>query len=321
MNKSTIFVGIDISKDVFDVYDSKSGHYQYSNDEKGFKLFKKSITIDHWCVMEATGCYHQQLAIYLFDNALCVSVINPLIIKRFIQMKLNQVKTDKSDAKMICRYGEEQALDLWSPEPGYIVESKTLQGVVCLYFKQRTALKNTLHAMSTSKRGKGKLMRSIVRQLKSLDKEIKLLETEIEKLIRANEQELYTRLNTIPGVGRKNAMLLIVSTNGFRDFESSRQLSSYFGLAPNERSSGSSVRGKSRISKMGDPLVRNHLFLCSFTACVHNPQCKALYDRIVLKGKSKKLALIAVCNKLIKQAYGIAKSGLDYDRNYVGRLS
>ena len=321
MNKSTIFVGIDISKDVFDVYDSKSGHYQYSNDEKGFRLFKKSITIDHWCVMEATGCYHQQLAIYLFDNGLRVSVINPLIIKRFIQMKLNQVKTDKSDAKMICRYGEEQALDLWSPEPGYIVESKTLQGVVRLYFKQRTALKNTLHAMSTSKRGKGKLMRSIVRQLKSLDKEIKLLESEIEKLIRANEKELYTRLNTIPGIGRKTAMLLIVCTNGFRDFESSRQLSSYFGLAPNERSSGSSVRGKSRISKMGDPLVRNHLFLCSFTACVHNPQCKALYDRIVLKGKSKKLALIAVCNKLIKQAYGIAKSGLDYDRNYVGRLS
>jgi len=116
-------------------------------------------------------------------------------------------------------------------------------------------------------------------------------------------------------------MLLIVSTNGFRDFESSRQLSSYFGLAPNERSSGSSIRGKSRISKMGDPLVRNHLFLCSFTACVHNPQCKALFDRIVLKGKSKKLALIAVCNKLIKQAYGTAKSDLDYDRNYVGRLS
>lgn len=321
MNKSTIFVGIDISKDVFDVYDSEVGHFQFSNDEKGFKLFAKQLTSNHWCVMEATGCYHQRLAIDLFEKRLRVSVINPLIIKRFIQMKLNQVKTDKSDAKMICRYGEEQSLDLWSPEPDYIVECKTLQGVVRLYFKQRTALKNTFHSMSISKRGKGKLVRSIQRQLKCLDKEIRLLEIEIEKLIRANEQELFTRLNTIPGVGKKTSMLLIVSTNGFRDFESSRQLSSYFGLAPNERSSGSSIRGKSRISKMGDPLVRNHLFMCSFTACVHNPQCKALYDRIVGKGKSKKLALIAVCNKLIKQAYGIAKSGLDYDRNYIGRLS
>ena len=116
-------------------------------------------------------------------------------------------------------------------------------------------------------------------------------------------------------------MVLIVSTNGFRDFKSASQVSSFFGLAPNERSSSSSVRGKTRISKIGDPLLRNHLFLCSFTASVHNPQCKALFDRIVLKGKSKKLALIAVCNKLIKQSYGIARSGLDYDRNYVGKLN
>lgn len=104
--------------------------------------------------------------------------------------------------------------------------------------------------MSTSKRGKGKLMLSIVHRLKSLDNERKLLETEIEKLIRTNEQELYTRLNTIPDVGRKTALLLIVSTNGLWDFESSRQLSSYFGLAPNERSSGSSIRGKSRRNTM-----------------------------------------------------------------------
>lgn len=321
MNKSTIFVGIDISKDTFDVYDSEEGHSQFSNDEKGFRSFIKQLTPSHWCAMEATGCYHQGLAISLFEKGLRVSVINPLIIKRFMQMKLKQVKTDKSDSKMICLYASEQALDLWSAEPAYIVECKTIQGVIRLYLKQRTALKNTFHSMSTSKRGKGKLIRSIVRQLKCLDKEISLLETEIENLIRANEQTLFSKLNTIPGVGKKTAMILIVSTNGFRDFESSAQLSSYFGLAPNERSSGSSVRGRSRISKRGDSLVRNHLFLCSFTACIHNPQCKALFDRIVGKGKSKKLALIAVCNKLIKQAYGISKSGLDYDRNFVGRLN
>ena len=129
MNKSTIFVGIDISKDVFDIYDTKDGHFQFSNDEKGFKLFIKQLTSAHWCVMEVTGCYHQQLAIALFENGLQVSVINPLIIKHFIQMKLKRVKTDKSDSKMICRYAEEQALDLWSPEPDYIVECKTLQDV------------------------------------------------------------------------------------------------------------------------------------------------------------------------------------------------
>lgn len=62
--------------------------------------------------------------------------------------------------------------------------------------------------------------------------------------------------------------------------------------------------------------MRNHLFLCSFTACQYNPQCKALYERIVAKGKSKKLALIAVCNKLLKQSFAIAKSGIPYDPGY-----
>lgn len=321
MDKITIFVGIDISKDTIDVYDSESGHFQFKNNPKGFSLFKKRLSADHWCVMEATGCYHQRLAIYLHEHVIRLSVLNPLVVKRFIQMKLNHVKTDKSDAKMIFRYATEQPLSLWTPEAGYVVECKRYQSAIRLYFKQRTALKNMLHSLLTGGQAKDKLVRSIRRQVKHLDKEISLLEIEMEQLIKSNEQGLYSRLNTIPGIGRKTAMILIVSTNGFRDFESASQVSSFFGMAPNERSSGSSVKGRTRISKIGDPLLRNHLFLCSFTACVHNPQCKALFDRIVGKGKSKKLALIAVCNKLVKQAYGISKSGLDYDRNFVGRLS
>jgi len=320
MNKSTIFIGIDISKDTFDIYDPIQGHNQFSNDAKGFRSFFKTLGTDYWCVMEATGCYHQQLALFLYDKSIRVTVMNPLVIKRFIQMKLNRVKTDKSDAKMICLYGQEQKMDLWSPSPEYVEDCKQLQTITQLYFKQSTAIKNKLHTLKTRGFKRGKMMSSLKRQLKSIQKEIKLLESEIEQLIKANQQDLYTRLNTIPGIGKKTAILLIVTTNGFEDFQSSKQISSYLGLAPNERSSGSSIRGKTRISKTGNPIVRNHLFLCSFTASIYNPQCKALYERIVAKGKSKKLALIAVCNKLIKQAYGISKSGLPYDKNYVSKL-
>ena len=321
MNKSTLFIGIDISKDVFDVYDPTQGHRQFTNNVKGFRSFLGVLDKDHWCVMEATGCYHQQLALFLFDKSIRVTVMNPLVIKRFIQMKLNQVKTDKSDAKMICQYGQEQDMDLWHPSPQYVDKCKQLQGITQLYYKQSTAIKNKLHALQTRGFNSGKMIRSLKRQLKSIQKEIKLLETEMELLIKANQQDLYIKLNTIPGIGKKTAILLIVTTNGFKDFESSKQISSYLGLAPNERSSGSSIRGKTRISKTGNPIIRNHLFLCSFTASVHNPQCRALYERIVAKGKSKKLALIAVCNKLIKQAYGISKSGLPYDKNYLSKLS
>ena len=82
------------------------------------------------------------------------------------------------------------------------------------------------------------------------------------------------------------------------------------------RESGSSVKGRPRISKMGNARLRNLLFMCSFNACKYNAACKALFDRIVAKGKSKKLALIAVCNKLLKQAFAIVKSGVAYDAEY-----
>jgi len=90
----------------------------------------------------------------------------------------------------------------------------------------------------------------------------------------------------------------------------------HFGIAPTERTSGSSIRGKSRISKTGNPAIRISLFLCSFSAFKTNAQCKAPYSRLVNKGKSKKLALIAVSNKILKQAFAVAKSGIPYDSNY-----
>ncbi len=321
MNKNSTILGIDISKDRFDAYGEEMGHKSFENTREGFRSFLKLLSQDHWVVMEATGSYHHRLALFLHEKGMAVSVVNPLIIKRFIQMKLNRVKTDKSDARMICHYGTEADLEPWKPDPAYMQECKQLQSVIGVYTKQQTALKNKLHSLISSGRTSGSMVRSIKRQLKALKREISALQDQMEALVQEHEKDVYARIQSIPGMGKKTAMLLIVATNGFRDFESSKQIASYLGLAPHERSSGSSIRGRARIGKNGHPTVRNHLFLCSFTACMYNPQCKALYDRIVGKGKSKKLALIAVSNKLIKQAYGIAKSGLYYDANYQGSLA
>ena len=114
--------------------------------------------------------------------------------------------------------------------------------------------------------------------------------------------------------------MLVVLTDGFDRFKSGSELCSYAGLTPIIRQSGSSVNGRPRISKIGNQKLRNLLFMCSFNACKYNKACKAIYDRIVAKGKSKKLALIAVCNKLLKQAFAIAKSGLIYDDTYKSTL-
>ena len=142
------------------------------------------------------------------------------------------------------------------------------------------------------------------------------LEGGLEKNVKEEHQESLSLLKTIPGIGNKTAMMLLVFTDGFERFKSSSELCSYAGITPTIRESGSSVKGKARISKVGNVKLRNLLFLCSFNACKYNRACKALYDRIVAKGKSKKLALIAVCNKLLKQAFSIVKNRIAYDDTY-----
>ncbi len=316
MSKNKQYAGIDMSKDVFDVSYPDGSHKTFENDKQGFRSFIQSLSGEVHCVMENTGRYHQPLACYLYDHCLDVSVMNALVIKRFIQMRLKVTKTDKADAKMIREYAEWDSPELWEPPSEYITQCKNLRGLVALLVKQRTALKNQLHSLKNSGSSHKLPQQVINRQIKSLDQEIDGLESEMLLLVKACDGDLLSRLGSIPGMGRKTAMAMIVATDGFRNFTNSKQLISYFGLSPMIWLSGTSIRGRSRISKSGDKDVRNLLFMCSFTAYKHNRACAELYDRIVNKGKSKKLALIAVSNKLLKQAFAISQNGLTYDENY-----
>ncbi len=316
MSKIKQFFGIDISKDVFDVVDSSEHHYQFKNDLSGFKEFGKMLNENSHCVMEATGCYYQGLATWLYSQSIHVSVVNPLSVKRFIQMRLKTSKTDKLDAQMIRMYGESEQPELWNPPSKLITEATELHKLIEILVKQRAALKNKLHGLSAKGITKSPVVTSVRRQIRNLSNEIAELELKLEAMIKEYQQDLLTRLCSIPGLGKRTAIYLIVLTQGFERFENSRQIISYFGLNPIIRESGSSVRGKSRISKTGDNHIRNLLFMCAFTACEHNKSCREIYQRIIAKGKSKKLALIAVSNKLLKQSLAIAKSGLYYDENF-----
>lgn len=123
-------------------------------------------------------------------------------------------------------------------------------------------------------------------------------------------------LCSISGIGRKTAAAFLLFAKGFTQVDNYRQLIAKAGLCPREYSSGTSVRGKARITRMGGGLIRRKLFRCSFSAKKANAACKALYDRLVAKGKNGKLALIAVCNKLLKQACAIVKSGIPYQADF-----
>ena len=321
MNKNTEIFGIDISKDVFDVYSYQKGHQSFKNDAQGFKSFLKVITKDALVVMEATGYYHYLFAQFLHKKKAQVSVVNPLSVKRFIQMKLAKVKTDKSDAKAICDYGHMNEVLLYTALTDVQAECLQLFRLLDNYLKKRTQTKNKKHGEEVLGIPSKYVYGSLKRDLKHLDKEIKGIEARLLELVKQDQQHQLTLLKSIPGMGMKTALFLIVVTDGFSKFETASQLCSYVGITPTIRESGSSVRGRSRISKVGNKKLRNLLFLCAFSACKHNKACREIYERIVNKGKSKKLALIAVANKLLKQAFAIAKSGRPYDENFVSKLA
>jgi len=144
MNKDIKYFGIDISALVFDVTDSDGNYYQFKNNESGFKKFIKLLDNSSHCVMEATSYYHYQLAYHLLEFGLKVSVENPLSVKRFIQMKLSKVKTDKSDSNLICEYAKQVELKLWQGNSKDEIECLQMVRLLSVYGKQSTMLKNKI---------------------------------------------------------------------------------------------------------------------------------------------------------------------------------
>lgn len=313
--KYTIIYGIDVAKMTFDISTVDGEHLQFDNSKKGFTSFLEYLKPTGLCVMEVTGIYHLELARFLYHQNIAVSVINPLSIKRFIQMHLKRNKTDKADARMIALYASKQEVSLWEPSDKILEKSADYYRLMEHLIGVRASLKNVMDALK-SKKAEASLIEIVKAQIDCQSKEIQKIEALIKDFIKEYNKTLFTNLKSIKGIGERTASALIITTNGFKNFNSPKQLASYFGLAPTEKSSGTSIKGSRKISKMGNPLIRKKLFMCSLQASKHNTNCKNLYDRLIRKGKSKKLALIAVANKLLKIAFAIAKSELPYDENY-----
>ncbi len=322
MTKLQNFLGIDISKVSFDIawptdksYNTKKYHY----DASGIASFVGWLTNQQkrlHCIMESTGTYHLRLAHALHEAGIDVSVVNPLSAKRFIQSTLSRSKTDKSDACRLVEYGQAMNPPLWKPTPPYYTQLQQLLGVQELYIKERTAINNQLEALHHSPHHSKVAMESLEDTLHYIDRKLEQIDAEMQKLVDDNDPGDIDNLTSIPGIGKKTAIALVAATKGMSEFSSHKQLSSYLGLAPSTLQSGSSVRGSGRICKMGMGYIRKLLYICSWSAIKCNKSCKELYLRLIAKGKAKKTALIAVANKLLKQAFAITKSKTKFFEQY-----
>lgn len=324
MTNIALKVGIDISKEKFDVcYRSGAGVVSkaYTFSRKSVDEFIHSLPAGSHCVMEATGVYHTRLAYALHEAGVPVSVVNPLVIKNYSRMKMARTKTDKADSRLIMEYAESENPPLWAPTDASCVKARNCLAAIDLYQRQITALGNEIEALEHSAVSDGEVMKSLKKSLKALEKEVSKLEAEMDGLVESFAPKQSAELQSIPGIGRKTAATLISATEGMKGFHNYRQLSSYFGLCPRIYTSGSSVRGKARICKMGQARMRQMLYVCAWSASRYNAACKELAERLSEAGKPKKLILVAVANKLLKQSFAIIKHNTFYDENHKTNLA
>lgn len=313
-------LGIDISKLKFDVALSIKGGFkckEFENGPDGFAklrlwLEKYGVIEVHAC-MEATSNYGDMLAHYLHDSGISVSVVNPARIKGFGQSELSRTKTDKNDAQLISRFCHAMNPDLWQPKPVYIREMQQwVKRAEALKRMKRQELNRRLTTIYCE------ISESIDQVIAVIDKALAQAKNAIKKLIRENDDlaRKSNLLESIPGIGEETISWILAFFGKSDDFNRAKEVSAYLGLNPRQNRSGSSVRGRTRISKMGDAALRKALYMPAITAIRYNPVVKAFASKLKERGKPTKVVIVAAMRKLTHIAYGILKNNQPFNSNW-----
>ena len=311
-------LGIDISKDSFHVelsLNDKLRHRRFANRKQGFAelqawLLKHRIEQVHAC-LEATGAYSEELAIFLHQIGHQVSIVNPAQIKAFGQSELQRNKDDQPDAGLIRRFCEKQQPAAWVPPPAHLRELQALTRHLESLAETRQQQLNRLETV------KAKSVIKSLRQLISyLDKEIARTEKQIEKHIdnHPDLKDQFRLLDSINGIGTRTAATLLAEIN-FKQYRSARAVAAFIGVTPRNHRSGT-IRGRTKLSKIGNARVRKALFMPAMVAKKHNPIVRSFCQRLERRGKAKMQIIGAAMRKLIHIAFGVVKSGKLFDPNH-----
>lgn len=315
------YIGIDISKATFVAAFPVERGYRtetFQNDTKGIRRFISKLSSDtHHCVMEATGNYCF-LLLYLLDKAgIRASLVNPKKIKNYARVMLSVTKTDAKDACLIADFGER-----FKPEPykfpsEQIMLLKQKKTVIRQLQKQLTATKNLHTSLEPLPVKDKKCIQSLKQTMAFLEKQIKYMQQEMEEVVSEVFARQLKALTSIKGIGVTLASALIIATGGFTYFDNAKQLSRFAGICPTIERSGTSINIRGHINRNGDENLRSMLYVAAWSASRHNKACRECYQRLRSNGKSGKLAMIAVANKLIRQAFAVVTSNSSYIDGYI----
>lgn len=310
-------VGIDISKKVIDTHLHKRDLYQqFENNKKGFKQMVKWLeknndvpTENLMFAMEHTGIYCYNLSLFLFEESFNYVILPGLEIKQ--SMGMTRGKNDKADAKRIALYAYEKRDRLKShvQSSESTLKLKRLFSLRERMVKQRAGYKMSLKEQSEIlSKSENKLLLKIQKELiKYLTKEIDIIEKEIETIVTEDEtlKSQYDLIITIKGVGKQTALYMIVFTEGFKKFDSWRKFASYCGIAPFPNTSGSSVRGKTKVSHLANKKLKSLLDLCAKSSIQYNEEMKLYYKKRIALGKNKMSTINIIRNKILARIFAV----------------
>jgi transposase len=299
----------------------------FPNNEKGFnslmawvdKLAVKEIKVRY--VMEATGVYHEKLAYFLSDQGQEVSIVLPNKISNYFRTLDIKTITDKTTSQAICRFGLERKLETWQKPQKIFKDLKQLTRERDQLIVDRTVLKNQLHAEKAEAFPNESSIKRVTKRIQLIDKQELEIRVEIAEHVKKDSElvKKISKITTIPGVGKLTAVIVLAETNGFELIRSKKQLVSYSGLDIKLKDSGTSVKGKPKISKKGNRHLRKAMYMPALAAMRFNEQHKAVFVRLVSKHGIKMKAAVAVQRKLLELIYVIYKTGKAFDQDYVNR--
>lgn len=326
-------IGIDIAKSSFtacicswrmDQSYNLSEVRTFTNTKNGFNQLTKWVdkqtlkTVEISFVMEATGVYYEQLAYHLTRIEKQVSVLLPNKVSHYSKSLNIKTKTDEDDARVIAMMGCERRLRRWTA-PSVIY--KNLRSICRLYKTLQDDKTQTTNRLKQLKCGYEPLKEAVKfheSTIRRLDKELKKLEKMMEQTLRS-DSEIWAKVEhllTIKGIGLKTIAIVLGETQGFALIKNQRQLTSYCGYDVVKRESGTSIKGKTRISKKGNSNIRSAMYFPAMVATRFNPKMKEIYKRLLRNKKEKKVALVALQRRLLVLMYTLWKTNQPYNEVY-----
>ena len=307
-----------------DVRSELYSHKAFPNTTKGFstmlqwtkKLTDSNVAVSY--VMEATGVYHEPLAYYLKDHGLIVNIVLPNKISNYAKSLTVKTVTDKTASEAIALFGLERHLEQWNkPSPLY-KKMKQLTRERDQIIGERTVVKNQFHAEKSEAEPNKTSLARIKKRIMLLDKQEKEIMAELSELVSADEKihKTVSLLCSLPGVGLLTATIVLGETSGFDLIRNKRQLSSYAGLDVQEKESGTSVKGKPRISKKGNRFLRKAMHLPALSCKRNDEYFNNIFTRLLSRHGVKMKAIVPLQRRLLEMMYTLYKTNKEYDKNY-----